>query len=384
MTAKADAKRNFDMDSFMKRLTFLILVVFSFSVLADALSLKNDHPSSYTVKKGDTLWDISEHFLNDPWKWSELWGANPQVANPHLIYPGDVLTLIFVNGQPRLVKNVQKKKAVVHMTPHGRKIPKKAAIPIIELSLIQPYLTQNRVENVEWLASQPQVLGGERESRYHAQGDVIYIDSQLPVGEKLGIYEMGRKFISSRTNQHIGQELILTASGRVIESGAISKVKLLSNVRETEAGFKALPVDDEALMSAFYMPSTGDATQTIEVTAIANTQREAGHLDVVYLDGGRNQGVIPGQVYDIMREGDVLVIDNDGKPVQQRDRNSYDNFMASISDDSSITVPQTYRGNIMIFKSFSDVSLGLIMITERPVRVNDYLMPARSLKLLIE
>lgn len=372
------------MDSFMKRLTFFIFCILSFGVFATELSLKADHPSTYTVKKGDTLWDISEHFLNDPWKWPELWGANPQVANPHLIYPGDVLTLIFVNGQPRLVKEGGKQKNVVRISPHGRKIPKKAAIPVIELSLIQPYLSQNRIEKVEWLATQPQVLGGERESRFHAQGDVIYIDSQLPIGEKLGIYELGQEFVSEETDEHLGQELILAASGRVIESGKVSKVKLLSNIRETEAGFKALPVDDEALMSAFYMPSKGSSSKAVKVIAIGNAQREAGHLNVVYLDGGRNQGVFPGQVFDIMREGDEVVIDSDGKPVQQRERNLYDDFIATVSDESTIRVPQTYRGNLLIFKSFADISLGIIMINERPVRLNDRLVPPTSLKLLVE
>ena len=368
----------------MKRLTFLIFCLFSLSVFAAELSLKAGHPTVYTVKKGDTLWDISEHFLNDPWKWPELWGANPQVANPHLIYPGDVLTLIFVNGEPRLVKKAVKKKAVVKISPHGRTIPKTAAIPVIELSLIQPYLSQNRVENTEWLESQPQVLGGERESRYHAQGDVIYIDRVRPVGTKLGIYEIGREFKASESGEHIGQELILVASGRVIESGEVSKVKLLSNIREAEAGFKALPIDDEALMSAFYMPSEGKASEEVKVIAIGNRQREAGHLNVVYLDGGRHQGVIPGQVFDIMREGDEVVIDNNGKPVQQRDRNLYDDLMATVSDESAVRVPQTYRGNIIIFKSFADVSLGLIMLNERPVRINDMLVSPKSLKLLVE
>ncbi len=367
----------------MKRLTFLIFCLFSFSVFAAGLSLKAGHPGAYTVKKGDTLWDISGHFLNDPWKWPELWGANPQVADPHLIYPGDVLTLTFVNGEPRLVKKAVKKKAAVKISPHGRKIPKSAAIPVIELSLIQPYLSQNRVDSAEWLASQPQILGGERESRYHAQGDVIYIDRERPVGTKLGIYEIGREFTAAETGDHLGLELILVASGRVTESGRVSKVKLLSNIRETEAGFKVLPIDDEALMSAFYMPSEGKASN-VKVIAVGNRQREAGHLSVVYLDGGRDQGVIPGQVFDIIREGDEVVIDNNGKPVQQRDRNLYDDLLAAVSDENSIRVPRTYRGNIIIFKSFADVSLGLIMLNERPVRVNDLLVSPSSLKLSVE
>src|SRR5262245_44043543 len=65
--------------------------------------LRPDAPKSYVVKRGDTLWDISSMFLKDPWLWPEVWIINPQVENPHLIYPGDTLALAFgANGNPQI------------------------------------------------------------------------------------------------------------------------------------------------------------------------------------------------------------------------------------------------------------------------------------------
>jgi len=67
------------------------------------IPLAENAPDSYVVKRGDTLWGIAKVFLRDPWYWPEIWQVNPQVQNPHLIYPGDTLRLVYINGQPQLV-----------------------------------------------------------------------------------------------------------------------------------------------------------------------------------------------------------------------------------------------------------------------------------------
>ena len=73
-----------------KLIGFLAALVISTAVFASANTpLRADHPQQYTVVKGDTLWDIAERFLNSPWLWPEIWYVNPEIKNPHLIYPGD-------------------------------------------------------------------------------------------------------------------------------------------------------------------------------------------------------------------------------------------------------------------------------------------------------
>ena len=84
--------------------------------------LRSDHPERYTVVKGDTLWDISARFLNNPWYWPEIWHVNPQVANPHLIYPGDRLALVYIDGKPRITKVAT--SDVVKLSPQVRSEPK--------------------------------------------------------------------------------------------------------------------------------------------------------------------------------------------------------------------------------------------------------------------
>ena len=120
-------------------LAAVLILSSAFSSHADVLSIKKDAPKQYVVKKGDTLWDISGVYLSEPWLWPQLWQMNPQINNPHLIYPGDALALIYdAHGNPRLVINSGFKK----LSPQGRMTPKgKNAIPTLPLELLRPYLT---------------------------------------------------------------------------------------------------------------------------------------------------------------------------------------------------------------------------------------------------
>jgi hypothetical protein len=358
------------MDATMKRLLLFVFLSFSLAhASADTLTLKSGHPETYVVKKGDTLWDISAFYLNDPWRWAALWGVNPQIANPHLIYPGDQLTLVFVDGQPRLVLKKQVTKLV-----EGRLKAKNSAIPAIPLSLIEPYLVQNRIVDSAWLEALPMVLGGESPSKHHILGDVIYVDSQMPKGQKVAIYSVGREFNRSLTSEPLGREIILSASGRVIASGEISKVELLTNLRETKVGFRVAPVEDEALMSALFMPRAAALAEPVEVLAIEKDVREVGKLDVVYLDRGKDDGVEAGHVFATYRDGERVVIGKEGLPVREIDRSSYDNLVARFSTDKVYKVPDVFIGNIMVFKVFDKTSMALIMTNDHPVRVSDKLL----------
>ncbi len=352
----------------MRRLLILALLALNFTpVEADTLTLKSGHPDTYVVKKGDTLWDISGYFLNDPWRWPKLWGVNPQIANPHLIYPGDRLTLVFIDGEPRLVVKKHIKKNV-----SGRIEPKDGAIPPVDLSLIQNYLVQNRVVDPEWLATLPIVMSGESPSRFHTAENVIYVNRALAMGAKVAIYEEGREFTDKESGESLGQEIILASSGRVIESGDVSKVKLLSNIRETRVGFKVAPVDDGDLLPAYFMPKAAQVDQA-SILAIEKLSREAGRFDVVYLDKGSEQGIEAGHVFSMYRDGEEIVVNNEDEPVRKTDRSSYDKVKAHFSDDNVVKMPDIYHGNLMVFKVFDKTSMGLIMLNHRPVREGDKL-----------
>ena len=151
----------------------LIGAVLSFAAIADTLSLKKDHPATYTVVKGDTLWDISSYFLNSPWLWPRLWQANNQIENPHLIYPGDVLSLIWVNGEPQLTRKRLKK-----LSPTPRLAEKHEPIPTISLQAISAFLSRDHVIDPSLIKTAPRLLGDAIATPRFFEGDVFYGEGQ--------------------------------------------------------------------------------------------------------------------------------------------------------------------------------------------------------------
>lgn len=86
----------------------------------EAPNLKADHPNRYIVQKGDTLWDISGRFLNEPWRWPDVWQVNPQIDNPDLIYPGDEIFLSYKDGRPILRVRRRGRRGVTQLSPSVR------------------------------------------------------------------------------------------------------------------------------------------------------------------------------------------------------------------------------------------------------------------------
>src|SRR5688572_29099741 len=125
----------------------LLMTPFLQAVAADAGAIKADAPDRYTVVPGDTLWSISGRYLNDAWKWPELWKANQdQIKNPHRIYPGDVIVLDRATGQLRLDQSAGGAGGVVKLSPRIRAEQRAdAAVPAIQPSVIEPFLMRPMV-----------------------------------------------------------------------------------------------------------------------------------------------------------------------------------------------------------------------------------------------
>ncbi len=356
----------------MKKLVVFLAAFVATVAWADTLTLKPGHPESYVVKKGDTLWDISAVFLDDPWRWPTLWGANPQIANPHLIYPGDQLTLVFLDGQPRLVR-----KAMVTMSPTMGIQPKGGAIPALPLSIIEPFLSHRQVLTETQLVGVPRVLGGEKQAIGFVSGDVVFVNDSLPLGSRYGIYTQGKALYDSDGKTFLGLELELSATGQISETGRISRLSLLSSKQEVKAGQFVMPISDASMLPAYFMPHAAPAGLSGNIIASEAKTTEIGPLQVAMVNLGKDNGAAPGQVYAVHQPGKEILEDSSDEVEPYREllgRDAYDRVMARLIDGRTVILPAVYEGEIMLFKTFDKVSLGLIVNGRRPMRVADEIM----------
>ena len=179
-------------------LTFLIVP----TLLWAAADVRPDHPRSYTVKQGDTLWDIAARFLRQPWQWPEIWHANPDIKNPHLIYPGDVLEMVYVDGKPRL-RRKPGRTTRVKLSPKVR--GDDGAIPPIPLDAISPFLTHPRVVDAHALEEGPHVIGFPDGNLIGGEGMRAYVHGMDNSGAiSFDILRRGRTYYDWTTGEPLG------------------------------------------------------------------------------------------------------------------------------------------------------------------------------------
>src|SRR5690606_2781180 len=135
-------------------------------------ALNPRHPDVYVVQPGDTLWDIASMFLRDPWYWPEIWQINPQVQNPHLIFPGDRLSLTYLGGQP--VVQLERGGGTERLSPRIRSAALEEAIPTIPFEAIRAFLTRPAVLDKDQIATLPYVLT-PRETLLGSAGRDLYV-----------------------------------------------------------------------------------------------------------------------------------------------------------------------------------------------------------------
>jgi hypothetical protein len=353
----------------------LALCGFSLISLADQLKINDDAPKSYIVKKGDTLWDISSVFLNQPWLWPKLWQLNPEINNPHLIYPGDVISLIFnENGEPSLVLKSSTGKPSYKWSPKIRQTNKEdSAIRTLPLEVIAPFIKYDHLFSAEQLEQLPHVIGSDEGYKSSINGFKVYVNKDLEISKTYAVYNKGEEIIDPETEASLGFYVDLVATGQSIDGGNIGNkepatLKISTAKREIRAGDYVVPVHEGQMLPSVFTMKAADESMRGSIVKAVSEGREFGKLEVVMLNRGLEHNVAVGDVMSIKRLSPGVVETSTG-PRYTTEAPRWNRLLAT--EGSDYKMPEESLGELMVFKVYEQASMALILRTEKPARLQD-------------
>lgn len=354
-----------------KKLLLIIISLFlPMGLLADELSLNKNAPKSYTVVKGDTLWDISGVFLNQPWLWPKLWRINPDISNPHLIYPGDVLRLVFdKDGQPMLVKG----KPHLKWSPKIRTTLKDLSpVNTIPLNIIAPYLRYDALFSAEEYKQLPYVLGSDAGYKSSVDGFKVYTSGDLDVGQSYAIYQKGEEVFDPETFESLGYYAKLVGTAKAIRSGNTdnkvpSTLYVDSAKREIRSGDFIAPINEGQMLPSFFTMQAAKISLKASIVKASSNTREFGKFEVVMINKGRQNEVQLGDVLSVKRKSPAVFETSRG-PAYKEDSSRWDTLFSAMDE---YNMPVEHLGNMMVFKVYDKVSMALILHTSQPLRITD-------------
>jgi hypothetical protein len=332
------------------------------------LQVADKAPSSYTVQKGDTLWGISGKFLKDPWRWPDIWRLNrDQIKNPHLIYPGDVIRLDYVDGQPQL-----------SLTRNGIRVSPSTRVSALDVDVIpsippgdlEPYLSKNLITGPNGLTGVAEILSGRNPQRMvRGRGDIVYVAGLDPkAGDFWYIYRPGPPVTTFDGNNVLGYESKFIGTARVEKFGDLATVRIESADLEVLIGDRLLPAPRETILN--YVPRAPDTAIDARIVTVPFSNTETGRGYVVTLDKGSADGLQPGNVLAVYRVVEPVVDTRAGKQ-----QSTILRFLdpTTVFTPAVLVAPADERTGLMfVFRTFDRVSYAVLLNTTDPVRPGDY------------
>ncbi len=333
----------------------------------ETITFEPEYPETYIVQKGDTLWDISSVFLRDPWHWPEIWFKNPQVENPHLIYPGDVLAIIYVGGQKfvQIVRRGEDGQVLSTGGPSGMKIVKlspnvrtqsiDASIPSIPIDSIRHLLSRPLIIDEEELGRAAYVLSSQDAHLINSINDTLYV-RKLDTTSGSGRYQIfrpNRALYDPVTEELLGYEAIYVGESKLLLRGDPATVLVTNSEREILRDDRVLPIDNTNFDRDFFPKPPGFEVRG-EVVSLLDAISMLGQYQTISINLCSRDGVETGNLLEIRRLGDVIPDNAEEDPTFR------------------VKLPDEQVGMAMIIRSFEKMSYALVMEADRPVVVTDY------------
>lgn len=326
--------------------------------------LSPNAPDSYTVKTGDTLWDISKLFLTSPWRWPELWGMNlDQIRNPHLIYPGQVLFLDKSSGRGRLRVGEPVGGGDGRLSPRVRTTDVNNGIPAVNLAQIEPFLNEAVIFDTEELNKAPRIVSAQENRVLLTRGDLAYTRGDLKGQTTFRVFREPVPLKDPSTQEILGYEGVflgtveLSRRGDSPGAGAAKKgdivpdtVTVLSTRQEMKTGDRLAPMPTREFVN--HVPRAPQGEMNGQIVEVYGEALLAGQNQIVSLNRGARNGLEPGHVLALWRDGKRIIDKTDPK-------------------SPTIKLPDERHGLLYVFRVFNRMSYALILSVNDPVASGD-------------
>jgi hypothetical protein len=320
--------------------------------------LADNAPDVYTIKSGDTLWDISRMYLKSPWRWPELWGMNmDQIRNPHLIFPGQVLSLVRSGGRATLQVGQLGPDGSLRLSPRIRSSDlNRDGIPSIPLHLIEPFLNEAVIFDSNQLETAPRIVGTQEGRVLLSRGDLAYVRGDVGANRNFRLFREPRPLKDPSTGEVLGYEAFYLGTAEFTRKGGSASGEIvpdtftISSVRqEMRVGDRLSPVPPREFLN--YAPRAPQKPIGGQIVSVYGESVNAGQNQIVALNRGSQDGVESGHVLALWRDG-----------VRMKD---------STDGGTQIKLPDERHGYLFVFRVFNRMSYALIVSVKEPVSAGD-------------
>ncbi len=325
----------------------------SMAAFADTVTLKEGHPESHTVVKGDTLWDISAKFLQDPWRWPEIWEVNPEIENPHLIYPGDLIFLSYVDGRPvlKMKRGGDHNSNTVILSPYPRASKLDHAIPTIPYDAIRQFLDHPTVMTPDEVKHAAYIAASEEGRLISGTAHKVYVRGIPNTYSDFDIVRPGRPYYNDpeRKKEILGYEAIKLATARVEAFGDPATLRIKHSSREVLVGDRLIPSRRQGISQNF-KPKAPEQQVSGQIISVPEGITRVSQFQIAVVNLGTSHGLKVGNILAVLQHG-AQVRD----PITRK----------------KVQLPDERAGIMMVVRTLDRFSYALVMEASRDIRLYD-------------
>lgn len=322
----------------------------------EPVKLVDNPPEHYTVVKGDTLWGISGRFLQEPWRWPEIWRMNKeQISNQHLIYPGDTVYLDYSDGKPRLRLG----KAVSQSAPRDDRLKPQIyaekiqeSIPSIPPNAIEPYLSRPLIIQAGEDEKSPRIVASQEDRIMLGLTDSFYATG-IPDASviKWQLYRPGKPLKDPVTKEILGYEAFFLGNAELTRPGEPATLRVTLAKEEIARGDRLLPAPTPEIIN--YVPHAPASRFDARIVSIYGGMAEGGPGTVISINRGAQSELEIGHVLALSRSRVSVSVDTSG-------------------ERTDTPVPDERHGLAIVFRVFDRISYALVVRSSKSVIVGDY------------